>query len=173
MNQTLLLKFGTWYLIITMLLLAIVSIKAYRCSLKKIFILFMAISIPTFADKIYAQLNLFSLKKLQNTIPNLIIGRDIRDSSRHSSKSAQFMRYQKAQGEIWMEASKKQDELKEEYADAIAAQKKRTWLKDLWNNIVWRLSSWLFPIGAIIICISEIKSSNHRLHSIAGSASSE
>jgi len=157
--QTFLFKFGSWYLLVAMLLLSILSIKAYRCSMKKIFILFMVISVPAFSDKTYTQLNLFTLKKFQNTIPNLITGRDIRDSSRHRSKSAQFVQYQKAQAEIWMEASKKQSELKEEYADAITDQKKRTWLKDLWNNIVWRLPSWLFPVGAIIICINEIKSS--------------
>lgn len=146
-----------------MLLLAILSIKAYRKSLKKVFILFMIISIPTFADKLYTKANLFALKKLHNTIPNLIVGKDIRESSRYRSKSAQFVQYEKERGKIWIESSKKQDELKKEYADAIAGQKKRTWLKDLWNNIKWRLPSWLFPIGAIIVCINEIKKVPNRV----------
>ena len=129
----------------------------------------MIISIPVSASKLYAKANLFVLRNFHNTIPNLIRDKSIRESSSHRFKSAQFMEYEKKCGEIWMEASDKQDELKKEYADAIAEQKKRTWLKDLWNNIVWRLPSWLFPIGAIIVCINEIKNSTNRFSQDVGS----
>lgn len=163
MNQTFLLNFGIWYLIIAMLVLAIVSIKAYRASLKKVFVLFMIISIPTFADKMYGQLNLLMMRKFHNTIPNLITAREMRESPKYRLKSARYMQYEMKRNELSAEAYKRQAELENEYAEAIAQQKKRNWLKDIWNNIVWRLWSWLFPIAAIIICINEIKSSNQRL----------
>ena len=154
--QPFLFKFGSWYLLIAMLVLAILSIKAYRKSLKKIFILFMIISIPSVSDKIYRKLTLYMLQTHHTSLSQMILKTDTRGESR----SAQYRQMQKEKSDLWLKNSDKQKEIEEKYADAISVRKQRTWLKDLWNNIVWRLPSWLFPIGAIIVCLNEIKTSN-------------
>ncbi len=144
----------SWYYTIAMIVLSVCSIRAYRKTLNKIFILFLIICIPTVADKLYTNINLYLLKNHMTSIPHMLTGKY---RNERSPKSPGIIQMEKEKSELWTEYFKKQKEVEKKYEDSISQRKKYTWLKDLWNNIVWRLSSVLFPIVGIIICLQELK----------------
>jgi hypothetical protein len=159
-NMSIWMTIESWYDLIMMIVLCVCSIKAYRKSLKKIFLLFVIISLPTTADRLYQEIDHYLLTKQMTSISRILTGKF---SSERKYKDSGTIQRDKEISELWTECVEKQKAIDEKYSGSITKRKKHTWIKDSWQNIVWRLSSVLFPIAGIIICIQEIKSSNQNI----------
>ena len=152
----------SWYHILVMLLLTVLSVKAYRRSLKKIFLLFLVITIPIILDVTYSKIDSFLLRHKRTTIALLIQGKKITDPT---APEPRYVEYEYKLQKMSTDFFNKENQLRKEYTDAIREKSRSTWLKTLWKRIVFSLSSVLFPIAAIFVCLTEIKHFKHEMFS--------
>jgi len=169
MTQIIIGTIGIWFTLIAMLLIATLSIIAYRKSLKKIFILFMIISIPLSIDGLLSRINHYMVRHHHRSLSSTIFGRDYLTKL----QPPEYRQMSLEKFTLLKETEEKNRAIDAKYSSEISGYKKKTWPSSLWMNLKYILGQWMLSVGVIMVCLNEIKSSNHRFHSIAGSARSK